>query len=195
MNPLAKKILWLALALAVGLSLVWQFVPLRDAGARLDAMPLRGFGFSGRDLPLAEVETSIYQPARVLKRFYQVGRQQVILIAIDGSRNRHAIHDPTFCFRGAGWTIGNARDIPVAGGYARLLSLRKDGRSVEAMYWMSDGHSRHASTLRYWWQTTLRRLTLGRSGDEPVLFVLQPANADSLQWELLLSQFPALLES
>jgi len=191
----AKMILWTALSLALALSLVWQFVPLRDASARLNALPLNGLGFQGRDLPLADVEKAIYSPARVLKRIYQVGRQQVIVVAIDGSRNRHAIHDPTFCFRGAGWTIGAARDLPVPGGYVRVLSLTKDGRQIEAMYWLSDGQTRHASALEYWWQTTWRRLTLGHSGAEPILFVLQPVNRESLDWELLLEQFPSLLES
>ena len=195
MHNLAKKLLWTALALAVVLSLVWQFAPMRDAGARLDAIPLSGFGFAGKDLPLADVEVSIYKPARVVKRIYEVGRQQVIVIAIDGTRNRHAIHDPTFCFRGAGWIIHSGREIPVPSGYAKLLSLRKDGRTIEAMYWMSDGRTRYASALHYWWQTTLRRLTLGHSGEEPILFVLQPANGDSLNWELLLEQFPQLLQS
>jgi hypothetical protein len=195
MNNSAKKILWIALGIALVLSLVWQFVPLRDASDRLDAIPMSGLGVHGKDLPLAEVETSIYSPARVLKRLYQVGRQQVIVVAIDGSRNRHAIHDPTFCFRGAGWTIGAAREVPVPGGYARVLSLTKDGKHIEAMYWLSDGRTRHASALEYWWQTTWRRLTLGQSGAEPILFVLQPVNRDSLDWELLLQQFPGLLES
>lgn len=195
MNNTAKKVLWIALGLAVVLSLVWQFVPLPDAGARLDAIPLSGFGFTGRDLPLADVEASIYKPARVLKRIYAVGHQQVIVVAIDGSRNRHAIHDPTFCFRGAGWTIASYRDIPVPGGTARLLSLNKDGRNIEAMYWMSDGRTRYPSAMHYWWQTTLRRLTLGHSGAEPILFVLQPANGDSLDWERLLEEFPQLVQS
>ena len=195
MNNSSKKILWIALGIALVLSLVWQFVPLRDASDRLDAIPMSGLGVHGKDLPLAEVETSIYSPARVLKRLYQVGRQQVIVVAIDGSRNRHAIHDPTFCFRGAGWTIGAAREVPVPGGYARVLSLTKDGKHIEAMYWLSDGRTRHASALEYWWQTTWRRLTLGQSGAEPILFVLQPVNRDSLDWELLLQQFPGLLES
>lgn len=195
MNNSAKKILWIALGIALILSLVWQFAPLSDASARLNAIPLRGLDFQGRDLPLAPVEISIYSPARVLKRIYQVGRQQVIVVAIDGSRNRHAIHDPTFCFRGAGWTIGASRDLPVPGGYVRVLSLAKEGRHIEAMYWLSDGRTRHASALEYWWQTTWRRLTLGHSGAEPILFVLQPVNRDSLDWELLLQEFPGLLES
>ncbi len=191
----AKTIIWLTLGAAVVLSLIWQFVPLRDASARLNAIPMSGLGYQGRELPLAEVETSIYSPARVVKRLYQVGRQQVIMVAIDGSRNRHAIHDPTYCFRGAGWTMGTARDIRVLGGYARVLSLTKAGRSVEAMYWLSDGRTRHASALQYWWQTTWRRITLGHSGEEPILFVLQPVNRESLDWEMLLRQFPGLLES
>ena len=195
MNNPAKNFLWTALALALGLSLVWQFTPLRDAGARLDASPLSGFDYHGRDLPLADVEASIYHPARVLKRIYQVGRQQVMVVAIDGSRNRHAIHDPTFCFRGAGWVISKGGEFPVPGGNAKLLTLRKEGRTIEVMYWMSDGRTRYASALQYWWQTTLRRLTLGHSGEEPILFVLQPASGESLDWQRLLQQFPELVES
>jgi hypothetical protein len=119
----------------------------------------------------------------------------MIMVAIDGSRNRHAIHDPTFCFRGAGWVISKGGEFPVPGGHAKLLTLRKEGRTIEVMYWMSDGRTRYGSALHYWWQTTLRRLTLGHSGEEPILFVLQPATGDSLDWQLLFQQFPELVES
>ena len=193
MNHPAKKILWIALALAVLLSLVWQFAPLPDAGARLNALPLRGYAYNGRNLPLEEAEIAIYHPARVVKRLYQVGRQRLIMVAIDGSRNRHAVHDPTFCFRGAGWVITAGHSFPLPGGYAKLLDLRKDGRTIEVMYWMSDGRTRYASALQYWWQTTLRRITLGRSGAEPILFVLQPAQGESLDWQALFTQFPELV--
>ena len=45
MNALAKKILWIALALALVLSLIWQFVPLKDASARLGKQVIGGFAF------------------------------------------------------------------------------------------------------------------------------------------------------
>lgn len=189
-----RNLLWLALALAVALSLLWEFVPLPDASARLNALPLRGFGYAGRDVPLTEVETSIYGPARTLKRLYQIGSQRVLVVLIDGSRNRHAVHDPTFCFRGAGWTIAAAGDTPIPGGVGKLVRLAKGAESAQAMYWWSDGQHRYTSTLRYWWQTTWRRLTFGRSSGEPVLFVVQPVAGETVRWETLVQQWPILFE-
>jgi len=190
----ARWALWVALGLAIGVSLVWEWVPLGDASARIDGLPLNGLGYAGRELPLTDGEKSIYEPARVVKRLYQVGSQKIVLVIIDGSRNRHAVHDPTYCFRGAGWDTVASRDSTVAGGSARRLTLARQGRKVEALYWISDGTVRHASSPLYWWQTTLRRLTFGRSGAEPLLVVLQPFGDEPVDWNRVLGQFPALLD-
>ena len=144
-----RKLLWPGLGLAVVLSLLWEFVPLRDASARLDALPAQGLLFTSRDVPLTDGETGIYQPARAIKRLYEVRGQVVMVLVVDGSRNRHAVHDPTFCFRGAGWTVAGTRVTPIPGGTANLLTLTKGNQTAEAMYWLSDGHTRHASTPRY----------------------------------------------
>jgi hypothetical protein len=187
---------WLAggLVLAVVASLLWQFVPLADAGARLEGLPKRGLGFASEDLSLTAVEAGIYGKARVVKRLYQVGRQRCVVVVIDGTRNRHAVHDPTFCFRGAGWTVTGGRRVGVRGGESRLVELSKGPARAEAMYWISDGERRHASVMRYWWQTTLRRVSFGRSGSEPVLVVVQPAEGGVLDWGSVIEKLPGLLE-
>ena len=40
----------------------------------------------------------------------------LILIVIDAGQNIHAVHDPTFCFRGAGYQIVNQSDVLLPGG-------------------------------------------------------------------------------
>ena len=74
-----------------------------------------------------------------------------------------------------------------------FLQLSKSGgKTAEAMYWMSDGKHRYTSAPTYWWKSTLRRLTLGASGDESVLVILQPLAGKTVDWNFLLDQFPAL---
>ena len=194
MKSWTKQILWAALGVAVLLSLLWELAPLPDAGARLDALPMQGLNFAGREVPLSPIEELTYHPARVLKRIYRVGRQHVEVLVLDGSRNRHAVHDPLYCFRGAGWRVSGTREIELPGGHARWVQLTKGGNTAEALCWISDGVLRHLSAPRYWLQTTLRRLTFGRSGPEPVLVVMQPLGGGTVVWERLLQEFPALLE-
>lgn len=194
MKTSSQKRLWLLLAAALALSLAWEWVPLGDASARLDRLPLVGLGFAGREVPLSAVEAGVYRDARVVKRIYQAGSQRTVAIILDGSRNRHAIHDPAYCFHGAGWTTQAERSVAIPGGEAKLATLVKNGQVAEAVYWFSDGRRRHASAPRYWWQTTLRRVTLGRSGAEPVLVVLQPVTGETVRWDDLFRQLPALFD-
>ncbi len=194
MKSWARNILWAALGVAVLMSLLWELVPLPDAGDRLDALPMQGLNFAGRAVPLSPIEELTYQPARVLKRIYRVGRQHVELLVLDGSRNRHAVHDPLYCFRGAGWRVSGTRYLALPGGHAQLVQLANGGDAAEVLCWITDGTVRHLSAPRYWLQTTLRRLTFGRSGPEPVLVVMQPLRGEAVVWERVLQDFPALLE-
>lgn len=194
MKPALQRGLWILLALGLGAALLGEFVRLPDAGNRLDAFPLSGFGFAGREMPLNEHERAIFGQARVVKRLYQVGRQRVVVQIVDATRDRHAVHDPMFCFRGAGWETAARRDLPVPGGTALQLGLRRGASVAEAVVWFSNGHDRHASAPRHWRETVLRRLTLGRSGPEPVLVILQPMNGETIDWPELVDRFPALFD-
>ena len=68
------------------------------------------------------------------------------------------------------------------------------GTIAEAIFWMSDGRERHSSPSRYWYQTALRRLTLGRSGSEPVLIILQPWPGQTISWDDVLTRIGPLFE-
>ncbi|MEN9676026.1 MAG: hypothetical protein RIS76_1922 [Verrucomicrobiota bacterium] len=188
----SRLLLWVCLGIAVVLAMLWQWLPLPDARGRLSALPASGWRISSRDLPLTDTERSVFGRARVLKRLYQVSGQRVVLIAMDGSQERHAIHDPLYCFRGAGWKVRQSHLLPVPSGNARHLALSKRTVSAEALSWISNGTARHPSPFRYWMQATARRLSLGKSGEEPVLILLQPATGEAVDWTRLLSEFPDL---
>jgi hypothetical protein len=181
---------------AAVLTLAWSTYPLPDdAQDRLRALPASGFHFSSRELPLAPDEAAALDKARVLKRLYQVGDQCFVLMVVDGASNRHAVHDPVYCFRGAGWTVQDRAAYAIRGGSAALLTLvRGDGEHQQVMFWITNDEARFAQPLRYWWQATLRRITFGRSGPQPVLVILQPSVRGSFDWHKLMENFPELLD-
>ena len=194
MNSLSQKVLLGGLLLAVILAVAWDLVPLPDAQNRVARLAPSGLGFTSREVPLNETEKPIFGAAQVVKRIYRVGRENFIVVIIDGSRNRHAVHDPTYCFRGAGWTITGERALTLPGGAGKILSLRKGNETREAVFWFSDGQARHAQVTRCWWQSALRRLSFGASGPAPVLVLVQPLETDRTDWETLPATLPTLFE-
>ncbi len=187
-----RRLLWITLGIAVVLALMWEYIPLRDAGDRLRNIPMNGPGFAARDLPLSDLERNIFGQATVLKRVYRVGRQGVVLQVIDATRDRHAIHDPLFCFRGAGWDVLAESRVLIPGGFARQITLRRNSDLVESVVWFSDGSNRHGSAPWQWWQTILRRITCGASGPEPVMVILQPVQGSSVVWPEVFARLPML---
>lgn len=157
--------------------------------SRLDHLPISGSGYAGRDLPLSKGEQSVFGDARVVKRLYRFGRFPFLLTAIDGSGYRHAVHDPTYCFRGMGWDINHRTPIPMEGGQATLLTLTRGHEKRRALYWFTNGATRHGSVTRYWFQTTLRRLTFGLAGPEPLFVILQPAGDATPSWHRIIHHF------
>lgn len=192
MNSRSRKFLLGGLLFAVVLALAWDLVPLPDAQSRVACLAPAGLGFTSREVPLNETEKSIFGAAQVVKRIYRAGRGNFVVVIIDGTRNRHAVHDPTYCFRGAGWSIAGERPLALPGGAGKILSLRKGNETREAVFWFSDGRERHAQVARCWWQSALRRLTFGASGPAPVLVLVQPLENDRTDWETLPVIIPML---
>jgi len=188
-------LLWSGLALAVIMGMVWQFFPLKDAEKRLQSLPRHGPAFAGRAVPMTDWEKDFFADVNVMKRVYRVGDQDLFITALDGTKNRHLVHDPLYCFRGSGWQVVSQRTVKFPGsGTAALLELEKEGERQQAMYWFSNGKTQFDAPIKYWWEATLRRLTLGASGEEPVLIVVQPASgAKKLNWKQLVRYFPQLV--
>lgn len=188
----AQKILWALLGLVIVLGIVWENVELQDASARLERIPMEGLGFAGKDLELSQVEEEIFGGANVLNRLYVAGGSQYLLTVIDGSKDRHAVHDPMYCFKGAGWSIQSANETTMTGGEGKVLKLKREDKTAEALIWYSDGREKFASPWEYWWKATLRRITLGKSGEEPVLIILQPADGGMLSVDQAFAALPLL---
>ncbi len=143
-----EKIALALFAVTALLTLTLSVSPLPDAQDRLHALPRSGLDFTSRELPLSPAEATVLGKAKVIKRLYQVRDQHVVMMVIDGGSNRHAVHDPAYCFRGAGWTVRARRPFPLEGGSAALLTLaRGAGEEQEAMYWISDDRDRYYAAM------------------------------------------------
>lgn len=177
-----RTALWAAIALAIVCGSLWAFYPLRGANHRLNAVPREGRGFTSTDVTLTPAELQVLGRVDLIHRKYQMGQHAFYATLIDGTKDRHAVHDPRYCFQGAGWTVLSEEKLPLPGGAASLVRARHAEREVQALFWFSDGARRYTSVLQYWWQTTLRRMTLGKFGGEPVLIVLQSFGPDQPNW-------------
>jgi hypothetical protein len=171
---MSRKLLWIGAALAIGLGLVWQYYPLTSPGLdRMAQIPLSGATFQGKDVPLTETEKLVFGQVDMVNRRYLFGGRDLFVSVVDGTKDRHAVHDPRYCFQGAGWRLLSETPFAVPGGMGRRLKLARGQDRFETYFWFADGSGRYASFPRYWWQTTLRRFTLGKWGAEPVLVVVQ----------------------
>jgi len=186
--------LWIALVAMVLVSLMWDRFPGAPVAGRFGSLPTQGFRYVSRDLPLNEVELQVYHHAGVVKRLYQVGSQRFVLTAIDGSRNRHAVHDPLYCFRGAGWQVDRKQDLAVPGGSVQWLSLARSGQRKEVVFWFTNGQERYGSAGRAWWMSLWSRLSFGKCGSDAALVLLQPGEADPPAWNDIFAQCPFLFE-
>lgn len=184
--------LWLATIVSVGCGLAWGFYPLSNAADRLALVPLKSGSFVGEDVPLTEVEKKVLGRVDVVHRRYQLGARELYVTLIDGSKDRHAVHDPRYCFQGAGWRVLAENRRPIAGGEAHWIRAANEHGTAEAAFWFSDGETRYASLPRYLWTSVVRRMTFGRYGGKPVLVVLQSFEEEQLDWSKVNEAIAAL---
>jgi hypothetical protein len=174
--------LWAAITLAVVCGTAWAIYPLPGAIQRLEAVPKNGPDFTSVDVALTPTELQALGRVSLIHRQYQIGNQRFYTTIIDGTKDRHAVHDPRYCFQGTGWNILGEQKLKLSGGDANWVRAVNGNREVQALFWFSDGVKRYTSVLYYWWQSTLRRMTLGRSGAEPVLVVFQSFGNEQPDW-------------
>ncbi|HHO76651.1 MAG TPA: exosortase-associated EpsI family protein [Deltaproteobacteria bacterium] len=194
MTRLTNILLWLGFSLTLIIGIIFDIYGVHNGTSRIHNLPLQGLGYTGYDMSLNPSERSLYSDAEVLKRCYQLGKDKFVLIAIDGARNRHAVHDPIYCFQGAGWSISSTRKLPIEGGSGLLMNLQRDEQDREILYWFTNNKTRHSSVVRYWIQATIRRITLGRSGQEPILIMMQSLDNKGIEWAKILDEFGLLFE-
>ena len=193
-SPLNPKIAWGILLMLLTLSLWDQYAPPPKGRITEDTLPRAGIRFTSFEMNKMDLEREIYDRTITAKRYYQFGRHRFILIVVDGTNNRHAIHDPVYCFRGAGWQIITTQSYKIENGFARYLKLKKQDDIREAVFWFSNRRFRYTSILRYWFDSALRRFTFGLSGQEPILIILQSMGDNVPNWREVLDRFGVLYE-
>ena len=103
------------------------------------------------------------------------------------------MHDPEYCFRGSGWLSTERHSFAIPGGTACRLELKKDSLASEALFWFSNGPSRHSSPAKVWLQSAARRLSFGLGGPAPVLILISPAIPGTpINWQTLIEEMPEL---
>lgn len=193
MSRSVKKLQWALIVFAMFLGAAWELFPLSDASNRLDRFPLWGDGFFGQEIPIQEIEKQVFAGNRMMKRFYQMDNMAFYVSIVDGTHNRSAVHDPTLCFQGSGWKITSRKPLLVPGGEAEIVGMdRSNGRQLEILICFSNGEDRYKSVVHYWFDTTMRRLTLGKWGDEPVRIIVEPIENQPIDWNKLAKNFQPL---
>ena len=194
MKKYTTYLLWSMIILSAVLVGVWEFVPLKDASDRMNSVPLNGIGFQSIDYDPAPIELSVFSGCNLLKRYISIRGGQFFMTAVDGTGNRNAVHDPTLCFTGDGWTVNTRDPIAIPGGTGEVVRMSKGEEEKEVLVIFSDGTTRFHSLISYWMRTTLRRLTLGYSGEEPIRIIVQPMDRKTnIDWDNLLMSYPPLL--
>jgi hypothetical protein len=186
--------LWPVVLLSIACGAAWSVQPIEGATDRLHEVPLERGQFHGRDLPLTDRERTVLGRVDLLHREYSYPGRSVYVTVIDGSKDRHAVHDPRYCFQGAGWKVLKEETRPIFGGDSTWIDAERDGQHAAAVFWFTDGSERHASVSRYLWDAMLRRVSFGRLGGKPLLVVVQyfgdlrfePAEVDAMIAELRL---------
>jgi hypothetical protein len=165
---------WILLGVVTIVALFWPSVELKDASARLAALPEEGSGFVSKELNSSETERKQLGGALAIRRLIITDDgSRVILNIIDGTHNRHAVHDPAYCFAGAGWQIERAEKIELSRGEALFFNMRRGEQECGALCFFDDGKRQFSSAPSYWLRSSLRRLTLGLSGEEPILVLIR----------------------
>lgn len=192
--PSAKAALavWAALAMVVFLGVFWN-LPLPDASERLRKLPESGLMYRSRPLDVSQAERKIFGAATVLRRQIFAGRHTFALTVIDGTHNRHAVHNPLHCFQGSGYRAGDGSVVPLSQGHGKSFRLDSPQGTATVLFWFSDGKERHASAWRYWWQASCRRISRGASGPEPVLVILSTNGDAQASWPEILAACPELM--
>ncbi len=179
-----RPVLWFCLLLTALITLGWPMIPMPTAAKRLADIPSSSPDFQTRELEISAADRAFLGKAQAVQALIAMrGGGRLVLTVIDGTHNRHAVHDPNYCFSGAGWQVQTQSIVKVPSGNAMWVTLAKDSQTTEALWFFDDGKHQFASPFEYWLATSLRRVTLGRSGAEPVLVSLRSLPGESIPWD------------
>lgn len=175
----SKRSFFIILIPLVILAIVWEYLPEANSGDRLALLRQAAVPLGGQIIPLSAEETTDLGGARAMKIRYPFDSRDWVLIAVDGSRNSGFIHDPSYCLHGTGWECVEHRKLPLDDGSAEIMQFTRNQERMTFAFWFNDGRETFSSMLGYWSHRMMRRLTLGLSGDIPIMMSLYPLGDDA----------------
>lgn len=179
-----RKFLWSLLAASAIVTVIWPMIPVAPAKSRLVAVSGNHRVYQIRAVDLTAEDKAFLGKAKAAQYLITMrSGGHLVLTVIDGTENRHAVHDPAYCFSGGGWKIREKRTITVSSGEATLITLTQGSQTAEALWFFDDGKQQFTSPFDYWFKTSCRRMTLGRSGSEPVLVTLRSLTGEPVDWD------------
>lgn len=179
-----RRVLWCALILSLIITLVWPLVPIPSATARLAAIPTTSLDFLSQPIGLSPSDIAFLGQAQSVQYLITMrDGTRLVLSVIDGTHNRHAVHDPSYCFAGAGWVVESRKPLTVPSGTATWVSMAREHQKSEALWFFDDGKHQFTSSIEYWLAASMRRASLGLSGAEPVLVTLRSLPDEPVQWD------------
>lgn len=193
-KSLGNTVQWLLVLLVVTATVAFKvFEPTKESGFLAD-IPLSGFGFDGEKLEFTQDELNYLGGAEAIKHEYSQRGYELVVIVVDGTNNRHSVHDPVFCFRGAGFEVMQQQVFPLYNGQGRLISLGRDDERRNVAFWFSNGDARYTSFMRYLLESTAHRLTFGMLGSQPRMVTVHSVGRQIANWSTALDRFPVLMD-
>ncbi|PHS14100.1 MAG: hypothetical protein COA78_06060 [Blastopirellula sp.] len=177
--------LMLVVLLAISITLGINSQSNKQISNILSNVKKQGEQLSLLPIDLSEEDLSLLGNAKAVRFQFKVNSHALSITVVDGTNNRHAVHDPSYC-----WTVLNRERIPVSNGYVVALTVIDAGRTRNVLYWYWDGEKRHASTGWYVLQSSLQRVSGGKLSIEPALILIEPAGQGELNWYDVLDSFP-----
>lgn len=156
------------------LSVLWEWQPFASDRSPLDALDGLSSKIPSRPIELTETEQARLKGARAEKRLILIDGQAWVVTLIDGSNNRHSVHDPMYCFVGDGWKVENESDTAIPMGECKQVQLSRKDSKMEVVYWFSNGEKRFNSVIQQWLYSSIRRLSMGAWSQEPILVLAHP---------------------
>ncbi len=135
-------------------------------------------------LPISEAEKKLLEADTALSRRYTSPTNPAdwTELSIIAGHRKKTVHNPAFCIGGDGWETVSEETVTYTEGGKTVEAIRarivKDGKSLFATYFFTDGTFSCAGMGRFQWEQMISRLKSKRSLGA-LIRVLTPAGANA----------------
>ena len=193
-RPQLQILSWVSFIGLLGAILVYAIVPVANARDRLEFIPSESHSFNSVEIPFTQEEKDFLRDAHAIKRLYSLSDgNTLMMLVVDGAEDRHVVHNPVFCIKGAGDEILSEESMPLVKGSGSKLKIKTDSGFQEMAYWYSTLNRRHSSFANLLWDNVLNRLSFGTATNAPVMVVLYSSSNKSINWNRVPDQLPFLM--